>query len=117
MFYDILDQKRKGIPPHLRGLKGNTASILDICCMKLAAIVSRATMKDYVDLYFIFQKISLDRVLKALAEKMPELDENLVRKSLVYYKDLENEPIDFKHGNEADLATIENYFKELIKIK
>ena len=42
------------------------ASIEDIACMKLTAIMSRAVEKDYVDLYFIMQKISLDDLLESL---------------------------------------------------
>ncbi|MBK6831506.1 MAG: nucleotidyl transferase AbiEii/AbiGii toxin family protein [Flavobacteriales bacterium] len=34
------------------------ADIADIGCMKLAAITGRGTMKDYVDLYFILQRMS-----------------------------------------------------------
>ena len=64
------------------------ASILDIACMKLSAIVSRATNKDYIDLYFIIKKIPLKLILNKLNKKLPELDINLVLKSLVYFEDI-----------------------------
>ena len=91
------------------------ASIADIGCMKLAAIVSRATNKDYIDLYFILQKISLSELLKKTEKKMPDLDINLVLKSLVYFNDLIIEPIKYKHHRNISLEKIKNYFKTEIE--
>ena len=96
----------------------NIASIVDIACMKLSAIVSRAANKDYIDLYFIFKKVSLKSILNNLNKKLPELDINLVLKSLVYFKDLKMEPIKFKNNQKVDLKTIAKNFKEqIIKLK
>ena len=93
------------------------ASILDIACMKLSAIVSRATNKDYIDLYFILHKFSLTKVLNKVAKKLPELDINLVLKSLVYFTDIDIEPIKFKNKNKVSLLEIKKFFiKELSKI-
>lgn len=72
------------------------ASVEDIACMKLSAIVSRATWKDYIDIFFILKKIPLDKLLFAMAQKMPDLDRNLVLKSLVYFDDIPQEEILFK---------------------
>lgn len=88
----------------------NIASILDIACMKLAAIVSRAANKDYIDLYFILQEIKLETVLDKLRLKMPELDVNLVLKSLVYFKDVNKEPIKFKNNRNIDFKRIKDFF-------
>ncbi len=90
------------------------ASILDIACMKLAAIVSRASFKDYLDLYFIFQEIPLELILKGLNRKYPELDTNLVLKSLLYFKDLKAEPIKFKNNKNISLKIVEKYLKEQV---
>lgn len=86
------------------------ASILDIACMKLAAIISRATNKDYIDLYFILQEIKLETVLDKLNRKIPELDINLVLKSLVYFKDVNKEPIKFKNNCNIDFKRIQDFF-------
>ena len=72
------------------------ASMEDIACMKLSAIVSRATWKDYIDIFFILKKIPLDKLLFAMDQKMPDLDRNLVLKSLVYFDDIPQEEILFK---------------------
>lgn len=82
------------------------ASLLDIGCMKLAAIVSRSELKDYVDLYFILKYVSLTQLLIDLAQKIPSLDQNFVLKALVSFDDVSSEPIDFITGNEITFDTI-----------
>ncbi len=69
------------------------ADIVDIGCMKLSAITGRATMKDYVDLYFILRRIPLQELLALCAVKLPQLDRALILKAIVYFDDLEMEPI------------------------
>ena len=94
----------------------NIASVLDIAVMKLAAIVSRATNKDYLDLYFILREISLTEVLAAKNKKLPELDSNLVLKSLVYFKDIKKEPIKFKNKQNTDFETVKESLKREVKL-
>ncbi len=67
------------------------ASAQDIACMKLSAIISRSTMKDYVDLFFVLQFVGLSELFKGATEKFPEIDINLVLKSLVYFDDIKLE--------------------------
>jgi len=85
------------------------ASVEDIACMKLSAVVGRATKKDYVDLYFILQRTDLKQLLKLADKKYPSLDSNLILKSLVYFKDIENEPIKYKNNCRIDFATIKKF--------
>lgn len=98
MYYDILTKER-----------------IDIGCMKLSAIVSRATNKDYVDLYYILKQVSLEKLLKSAKEKMPELDYNLILKSLVYFDDIKEEALIFKHNKQVDLKTVKDFFVQEIK--
>ncbi|MEK7596930.1 MAG: nucleotidyl transferase AbiEii/AbiGii toxin family protein [Patescibacteria group bacterium] len=86
------------------------ASIADIGCMKLSAIVSRTTEKDYVDLYYIFKHIPLVELMDKLNDKMPDLDHILVLKSLMYFKDVPDEKIVFKHNCEVAFSKV----KEMI---
>jgi len=88
------------------------ASIEDIACMKFAAITSRATNKDYIDLYFILQSNSLKDLLVSLKKKMPELDTNLVLKSLIYFKDIVKERIKFKNNKNIDFKYVQEFFKK-----
>lgn len=47
------------------------ASLGDIGALKLSAIFSRATRKDLVDLYFILQIVSLEKLFRIAAKKFP----------------------------------------------
>ncbi len=93
----------------------NIASIEDIGCMKLSAVVGRAVEKDYVDLYFILQNILLPVLLLKTAEKMPDLDHNLILKSLVYFEDVAREKIMFKHDFKISLPEIQNFLEGQVK--
>lgn len=91
------------------------ASLSDIGCMKLNAIVSRAELKDYVDLFFILKHFSLTQLLANLSKKIPSLDQNLVLKALVSFDDVSIEPIDFIAGNEVAFDAIRNAIIESVK--
>jgi len=85
------------------------ASMTDIGCMKLSAITGRSTMKDYVDIYFILQKISLKELLLKLEAKFPYIDRMLVLKSLSYFEDLEPEAINYKNRMDVDFERIKDF--------
>lgn len=67
------------------------ASIPDIAAMKLEAIIGRATKRDYVDLFFICQKFSLENCLDFYLKKFAGHENNLffIYKSLKYFEDAE----------------------------
>ena len=90
------------------------ASVRDIACMKLSAIVSRSTMKDYVDLYFILQTTTLANLLEGVIKKFPELDINLVLKSLVYFDDIITEEIVFKNDQMVTMEELKKFFIRII---
>jgi hypothetical protein len=62
---------------------------LTIAAMKAFALGRRAKWKDYVDLYFIFQRHTLANVVER-AKKLfgGEVDEKLFRQQLAYHKDI-----------------------------
>ncbi len=91
------------------------ASIGDIACMKLSAIVSRSAMKDYVDIYFILKSMTLSELLEMCEKKIPELDQNLILKSLVYFGDITSEKIIFKNNNDVSMQKIENFLVDEVK--
>ena len=90
------------------------ASVLDIGCMKLSAITSRGISKDYIDLYYILQDIDLNYLLDKSAEKFPDLDRNLILKSLVYFNDIEVEPIKFKHNKDIDFEKVKIFLRKKV---
>ncbi len=73
----------------------DVASVLDISAMKCLAIVQRATQKDYIDMFFILQKLSLSDVLNAAKQKFPEISEEVILRSMVYFEDVKPENIEF----------------------
>ncbi len=91
------------------------ASVEDIGCMKLSAITGRATNKDYVDIYYILQNIRLEDLLVKASEKFPDLDKNLILKSLVYFDDIDIEPIIFKNDNYIDFKDVKKILEKEIK--
>jgi len=91
------------------------ASVLDLGCMKLSAIVSRATKKDYADLYFILKRCSLSELLIATEQKFPELDVNLALKSLAYFIDVQDESIKFRNNCEISWSKIKNSLLKSVK--
>ena len=96
------------------------ASLEDIACMKLSAITSRATNKDYIDLYYILQKIKLSDLLEKVNKKFSDLDINLILKSLTYFDDIQIQPIVFRNDNFVDFEevkkTIEQKVLEVTKV-
>ena len=91
------------------------ASIEDIACMKLSAILSRAANKDYIDLYYIFKKHSFEEILNLCEKKFADIDINLILKSLVYFDDVELEPIVFKHENQIEFDEVKRFLIQLVK--
>jgi len=70
------------------------ASLEDIACMKLSAISSRGSKKDFIDLYFILQKFSLGELLDLFEKKFKGVDYQMshILKSLVYFEEAEKQP-------------------------
>ncbi len=65
----------------------------DIACMKLSAIASRGSRKDFIDLYFLINFFrSLEDYLKLYMQKYQNRDVGHVIRSLVYFQDAEAEP-------------------------
>lgn len=107
--YDILSKERKKLLPLFSEFKntfylaGGTGLALQI------------GHRDSIDLYFISQKIGLETLLNSVEKKFPPLDLNLVLKSLVYFDDLVEEPINYKNNNEVDFELIKAFFKGKLK--
>lgn len=71
------------------------ATIEEIGAMKLAAIIGRGTRKDLVDLYFILQQISLERLFEIAAQKYRQVRAFAVSatRALAYFDDAEVLPM------------------------
>ncbi len=67
----------------------------DIACMKISAISSRGSKRDFIDLYMVAQDYSLDTLFKLFKQKFSLTPYNNVHilKSLTYFADAELEPM------------------------
>ena len=94
----------------------NIADIADISAMKIAAISERGTKRDFVDLYFILQKITLNEVFNFYDRKYQKLSSNSVhiKKSLVYFEDAEKDPTP-KMIIPVSWGKVKTFFKKEIK--
>ena len=61
--------------------------------MKINAIQSRGTRKDFVDMYFLIQRFGLNRVMQFYKDKYPDFSEYRAMVSLTYFEDAEQNPM------------------------
>ena len=98
-----------------QGIK--VADFRDIGCMKISAIASRGSKKDFIDLFFICQKIiPLEKLLKLFAKKYKGVNYNKIHilKSLVYFEDAEKDPMP-KMIIPVSWKEIKKFFKKEVK--
>jgi predicted nucleotidyltransferase component of viral defense system len=70
------------------------ASLEDILCMKINAIILRGSKKDFIDVYFIMKKLKLKSrdVINLFVKKFGNYNELIIKKAITYFKDADNEP-------------------------
>lgn len=73
----------------------NLADERDIAAMKISAISSRGSKKDFIDLYFLLEKYPLTELIDFFEKKYKEIEYNKLHifKSIIYFNDAENEPM------------------------
>lgn len=69
------------------------ASVEDIACMKCNAISSPGTKRDFIDLFFIVQRIPIAEILRRFEWKYASVAYNIihVKKSLLFFADAEDD--------------------------
>lgn len=70
------------------------ADVSDVACMKIDAIASRGTKRDFIDVYFIAKNvISLGDIFVNFEKKFSSLNYNMIhiKKSLVFFEDAEDD--------------------------
>lgn len=94
----------------------NIASIPDIACMKLSAIMQRSTLKDYVDLYEIMKIYRLEKLLSFAKTKYPTIDSTVILKSLSYLDDIEDEPLIYQASQtKPQISELKLFFHNEVK--
>lgn len=89
--------------------------LLTLGAMKVFALGQRAKWKDYVDLYFIFKKYSLDKV-SAQAKKLfsGEYNERIIKEQLAYFDDINyREKVEWMPGFEVSDEVVKKYLIEV----
>ncbi len=87
------------------------SDVLTIAAMKAYALGRRAKWKDYVDLYFVLQKFSLQDLI-ARSKKIFDRDfeEKLFREQLAYHQDINfSESVIFQPNYQVSDDTIKHY--------
>lgn len=81
--------------PKIKFEKMYLADERDISTMKLEAIAGRGSKKDFIDLYFLSKKYTLEKLIRWHRKKYKNLgcNEFHIFKSLVYFADAESEPM------------------------
>lgn len=70
----------------------------DIAVMKVNAIAGSGSIKDFIDVYFLLNEFSINEMIGFYLQKYSDGSEVMVRKSLTYFDDADNEeaPIMFQ---------------------
>ncbi len=93
---------------------------LENAAMKAYALGRRATLKDYIDLYFVFKEGigAIEDIIKLSKKKYgSEFEPRLFLEQLIYSKDIEDMKIQFLK-KAVNKKTVEKFFeKEIKKIK
>ena len=91
------------------------AGLNDIASMKLSAIASRGSRKDFVDLYYLIKhSLSLQKYLELFMKKYDNRDIGHVVRSLVYFEDAESEP-EIRAIGSTNWEQLKSDFEEWVK--
>jgi predicted nucleotidyltransferase component of viral defense system len=101
--------------PELYG-KIPIASLPDLAAMKLDTIIGRGTKRDFIDIYFLVQKYTLENLFSFYQAKYGNFEERelMLKKSLVYFADADQEEMP-NMITSANWPEIKKYFKKQIK--
>jgi hypothetical protein len=103
---------------HFDGI--NLADERDISAMKIDAISSRGSKKDFIDLFFLLKKYPLEELLDFFEKKFPDIHYNKLHilKSLAYFETAEDEPMpkmlkdaDWKKIKEEIMTKVNDFLK------
>jgi Nucleotidyl transferase AbiEii toxin, Type IV TA system len=83
--------------PFNQFLGANVADPRDIGCMKISAIASRGTKRDFIDLYVLAQQYGLEQLLAWFRAKFAQTNYSMVHvlKSLTYFTEAERDPMPY----------------------
>ena len=91
-------------------------SLQDIGAMKLKAILHSGTrLKDFVDIYFLPEKLPLQKITEGFVQKYPEVNVQMAHNALLYFDDFnKKEKINFL-GKGISLKEMESRLKAAVE--
>lgn len=105
-------------PPLHSIIKNEPISLFDLrdlASNKAYSIGRRATWRDYVDMFFLEKEFGLDLIISEAKERFKgEFSEKLFLEQLVYYDDLEIQPISFV-GRNYSTEEIQEYLQQAVR--
>lgn len=103
--YGLLENPKKFEGIKLAGKK-------DIAAMKINALESRGTKRDFIDLYFLSKEFTVESMMNFYDQKYKCLEEHLygIVKSLNYFAEAENDPSP-KMLSAVSWDEVKNYFE------
>jgi hypothetical protein len=109
--YRLLKPRKK-----ILGIK--VASSIDIACMKLDAISSRGSKRDFIDLYWIMRQesLTLKTLLELFKKKYSGTNYNLlhIKKGLIYFADAEREPMPVMQ-KKTSWREVKDFFEDAVR--
>lgn len=95
------------------------ASIEDLAAMKIDAIQSRGTKRDFIDLFTLLTQNNwnLGEAIEYFKDKFESVDYNIqhVTMSLIYFNDADKSPEIIKMNDTLNWAKIKTYFTKQVK--
>lgn len=91
------------------------ASLADIAAMKIHALEERGTRRDFVDVYFLAKRYTLEQMLEFYQGKYAVLEDHLysILRSLDYFEDAEREEQRMPHMNTSiNWEEVKEYFRK-----
>lgn len=90
------------------------ASLADIAAMKIHAIESRGTRRDFVDVYFLSKKYSLEEMVGFYNKKYAVSEDSLysILRALDYFEDAEQEKQMPRMLTSVDWEEVKEYFRK-----
>jgi len=84
------------------------ASIEDLAAFKLNAVVNRGSKKDFWDIAYLLNQFKLNEMLGFYSQKYKNHNIWQVEKSLLYFKDADNELVEIIDLEELDWETVKS---------
>lgn len=91
-------------------------SMEDIAAMKLNAILNNGSrLKDFIDIYYLLEKIPLETMTAAFVQKYPDVNIQMAQTALLYHKDIKKQEKIAFLGRSISLTQMEMRFREAIQ--